>query len=775
MHLKKTLLPILTFALVLAWYGMEAKSKFKDTLRRDSRRARYSTKKILKRRNKSEKPNIVLILTDDQDKLLGSMNVMPKTRKILEALGADFNNSFVNTPMCCPSRSTLLTGLYTHNHHVYTNNNNCSSLYWQQTHEPRSFANYLSNVGYRTGFFGKYLNEYNGTYIPPGWREWVGLIRNSKFYNYTINFNGNKIKHYDNYYKDYLTDLIANDSVTFLKQSKQYFSNRPVLMVLSVPAPHGPEDSAPQYQHLFENNTMHRTPTWNVAPNLDKQWLLKTLDPMEPITKRFTDILHQKRLQTLQSVDDLVEKVHNELRDLDELDNTFIIYTSDHGYHLGQFGVIKGKALPYDFDVRVPLYIRGPGIRPKTKISNIISHVDIAPTILDMAGVDIPEHMDGESILRLTKAAKDINNVDENGFVSCKKPWRDTVIVERGDQKSGETFDQYLTELRTLARDCKFEHLKDGLIEDRLVGGLLDEETKHDLRKIQDLTLEKCITVCRSAETAEKLKKNYNKVESSDRNVDAVGNNKHRKSNHKTTQRYAKGRTSNSVPNKYEKQKDYGRYLCKFCGIEHRDIHCPASGQICYVCNGRDHFAHMCKKKKNTPRFRKDVYAVDIGSDDEPESENDEFFIDVVEDIASDTSTSYKSWVVPLKVNGTIIPMKLDTGADVDILGINDFSKLNPKPKLHPSKIKLKAYDGGDILVKGQCIVNVEHKNGTYISLFTISSVNVKPILGRKSCDRMGLVKRVLAVDSNCTETQMKEPVLDTKGDSDTLFENFKD
>eukprot|EP00096_Caligus_rogercresseyi_P001280 TRINITY_DN1204_c1_g2_i1.p1 TRINITY_DN1204_c1_g2~~TRINITY_DN1204_c1_g2_i1.p1 ORF type:complete len:764 (-),score=181.99 TRINITY_DN1204_c1_g2_i1:469-2760(-) len=226
-----------------------------------------------------------------------------------------------------------------------------------------------------------------------------------------------KIRHGMDYAKDYFPDLITNSSLSFFKKSKRQRSNKPVMMVLSYPGPHGPEDSAPQYQDLFFNVTTHHTPAYDYAPNPDKQWILQVTERMEPVQKKFTDFLMTKRLQTLQSVDEAIEKLVKELKEAGELDNTYIFYTSDHGYHLGQFGLVKGKAFPFDVDIKVPFFVRGPGIERGSIRKDIVVNIDLAPTFLKLAGVDTPVHMDGEAI-----------NFDK----SSKEPLRNSFLVERG-------------------------------------------------------------------------------------------------------------------------------------------------------------------------------------------------------------------------------------------------------------------------------------------------------------------------------------------------------
>eukprot|EP00040_Diaphanoeca_grandis_P009007 m.47205 g.47205 ORF g.47205 m.47205 type:complete len:745 (-) comp20446_c0_seq1:240-2474(-) len=373
------------------------------------------------------RPNIVFVLTDDQDATQHSMEAMPLTRNRYgldtgtqcTGGGSCFNltRAYVATPICCPSRSSYLTGKYIHNHHTIQNSGQmgCAGAEWVATQEPRGYAAYLATAGYSTGFFGKYLNAYGHTtsappsHVPNGWHEWVGLVGNSVYYDYTLSINGTTEQHGSDYGKDYLTDLLANRSVTWLREQLASITSNPIACVVHTPAPHRPAMPAPQYMDSFSNRTAPRTPSWNVVSKDKHRWL-SDLSPMDPITTEYSDHLWRRRLRSLQSVDELVERHFAAVEAAGALNRTVFVYTSDHGYHSGQWGVAYCKMLPYEEDVRIPMFIRLPlslgaqdarhdlGNAAMT-IGSVVINIDLAPTLLDLAGYPDTPDMDGRSMI----------------------------------------------------------------------------------------------------------------------------------------------------------------------------------------------------------------------------------------------------------------------------------------------------------------------------------------------------------------------------------------
>uniref|UniRef100_A0A452HS10 N-acetylglucosamine-6-sulfatase n=1 Tax=Gopherus agassizii TaxID=38772 RepID=A0A452HS10_9SAUR len=356
--------------------------------------------------------NIVLILTDDQDTEIGGMTPMKKTKVLIGQAGVSFPNAFTVTPLCCPSRSSLLSGRYPHNHLVRNNSleGNCSSLAWQKSQEPLAFPSYLQRQGYQTFYAGKYLNQYGHPaaggvqHVPLGWTYWNGLVGNSRYYNYTLSANGREEQHGQRYQNDYLTDLITNRSLEFL----QKWSHPPFLMVLAPPAAHSPWTAAPGYATAYSTTKAPRNGSFNVHGK-DKHWLVRQArSPMANTSIEFLDKAYRERWQTLLSVDDLVERVVGRLKALDLLASTYVFYTSDNGYHAGQFSLPIDKRQLYEFDIRVPLLVRGPGIKANQTRLEPILNIDLGPTFLDIAGLNVSQTaMDGQSFLPLLQCFPD--------------------------------------------------------------------------------------------------------------------------------------------------------------------------------------------------------------------------------------------------------------------------------------------------------------------------------------------------------------------------------
>ena len=419
-----------------------------------------------------ERPNIVLVQADDA--VLGDVKHMPNVRRLMVRGGTQFSNYFVSYPLCCPARTTLLTGQFSHNHRVLSNFRGNSGGYYTfrdlpgKLNQENSLGPWLKRAGYRTALVGKYLNEY-GTLdrreVPPGWDRWAGMIDNSTYdyFNYAMNIDGRVRFWGDRSYaekqldlgtlltsdppddfaelfagfrsvfvpfdefgsqknRDYTMDVGGGYAARFVRRSAP--AKKPFFLYYSPPGPHaedtnhmqGLRPGAPEpdprpprrYRHTFDDVPLPKPPSFNEADVSDKAENLKSLSPLsEAQIEEITDN-YRGRLGALRAVDDQVGRIVKELRRAKELRNTHIIFNSDNGYLQGEHRLWGSKFLPYENSLRVPTIIRGPGVKRGTSRSGNSIDVDLAPTILDMAGARPGRAMDGVSLLPAARAKRQL-------------------------------------------------------------------------------------------------------------------------------------------------------------------------------------------------------------------------------------------------------------------------------------------------------------------------------------------------------------------------------
>ena len=333
---------------------------------------------------KERRANVILIVSDDQAN--GTEERMPFLSGLNDA--TDFTAYYDNNPLCCPTRTTLLTGLYSH--HTGIVNNEVA----QRFDDSSTLATWLDGNGYETALIGKYLNLYpwnRGDYVPPGWDRWLAFAGGSEgYYDYTLT-NGKRRRDYGNRPADYSTTVLASQATKFVESSEA-----PFFLYFSPYGPHSPRTPGPGDERAFRNARVDLPPNFNrAAAGSPRYW--KKLPSVSRAEAR-----DQTRAQwaTLQSVDDSVRSLFGALERAGELENTVVIYLSDNGYALGSHRNTQ-KDCPYEECIHLPLTISLPGQGSPASIDALVSSIDIAPTIAELTGTPIPGPVDGTSLVPL--------------------------------------------------------------------------------------------------------------------------------------------------------------------------------------------------------------------------------------------------------------------------------------------------------------------------------------------------------------------------------------
>ncbi|KAF2864022.1 arylsulfatase [Piedraia hortae CBS 480.64] len=370
----------------------------------------------------SQRPNIVFILTDDQDLHLESIKYMPLLTKYVANQGTTFHRHYCTIALCCPSRVSLLTGKAAHNTNVTDVNPPYGGYpkFISQGFNEAYLPVWLQSAGYQTYYVGKFMNSqdennYNAPHAA-GWTVSDFLIDpwTYRYLNATFVRNQDEPVHHEG---EYSTDLVANKSYGFLADALER-PNIPFFLTIAPIAPHAefveqpvltngkyvnkvvqrlPPIPAKRHANLFQGVKIPRTPNFNPSRSSGASWIA-TLAQQNASTVEANDDFYRNRLRALQAVDEIVENVVKRLEAAGQLDNTYIFYSSDNGYHIGQHRLPPGKSCAFEEDINIPLIVRGPGIPKGGSVNLVTSHTDLAPTFLNIAGVAARDDFDGTAI-----------------------------------------------------------------------------------------------------------------------------------------------------------------------------------------------------------------------------------------------------------------------------------------------------------------------------------------------------------------------------------------
>jgi arylsulfatase A-like enzyme len=338
------------------------------------------------------RPSILLIVTDDQR--WDTLWAMPHVRELLAKRGTTFSDAFVVNPLCCPSRSSILTGNYSHTTGVYRETPPFGAF--QSFHDGSTIATWLHDQGYTTGLFGKYIDAYQHAaltgYVPPGWDRWAAFVR-SRYLDYKLTIDGH-IQAYGDDASDYSTNVLGSLAERFIRDTPG-----PIFVEYAPAAPHAPAIPEARFQGAFAHLPPWRPPSYDEPDVSDKPTYIRDLPPLSSGVRASVDGFRQNQYRTLKSVDAQVEALVGALRDTGRLSDTLIVFTSDNGISWGEHRWVK-KEVPYEESIRVPLVVRFDPVTAAdagATSSALALNIDIAPTIAAVAGVSAST--DGRSLL----------------------------------------------------------------------------------------------------------------------------------------------------------------------------------------------------------------------------------------------------------------------------------------------------------------------------------------------------------------------------------------